>query len=40
MSTQGTIRPASAVNIIGKVIGDATALKEVMHIGKITLTAS
>lgn len=31
MSTQGKIIPASAVNIIGKVIGDATKFKEVMQ---------
>ncbi len=31
MSTPGKIIPASAVNIIGKVKGDATRLKEVMH---------
>jgi hypothetical protein len=31
MSSQGKIIPASAVNIIGKVIGDATKFKEVMH---------
>jgi hypothetical protein len=31
MSTPEEIRPASAVNIIGKMIGDATALKGVMH---------
>ena len=39
MSTPGTIRPASAVNIIGKVIGDAASLKDVMHIGELTLTS-
>lgn len=37
MSTQGSIRPASAVNIIGKVTGDAKQLKEFMHIGELTL---
>ncbi len=37
MSTEGAIRPASAVNIIGKVSGDATRLKEVMHVGEIVL---
>ena len=31
MSTQGKIIPASAVNVIGKVTGDATILREVMH---------
>ena len=30
-STPGKIIPASAVNVIGKVKGDATKLKEVMH---------
>ena len=39
MSSQETIRPASAVNIIGKVMGDAKSLKEVMDVGEITLTA-
>lgn len=39
MSTQGTIRPASAVNIIGRVIGDAASLKDVMHIGELTLSS-
>ncbi len=37
MSTEGTIKPASAVNIIGKVSGDAAKLKEVMHVGELTL---
>ena len=37
MSTQGKIIPASAVNIIGKVKGDATRLKEVMHEGEVSL---
>ncbi len=37
MSTEGAIKPASAVNIIGKINGDATRLKEVMHVGEITL---
>ena len=40
MSSQETILPASAVNIIGKVMGDAKSLKEVMDVGEITLTAS
>ncbi|MBT3255958.1 MAG: hypothetical protein HN366_05800 [Deltaproteobacteria bacterium] len=31
MSTLGKIVPASAVNVIGKVHGDALRLKEVMH---------
>lgn len=30
MSSQGKIVPASAVNIIGKILGDATRFKEVM----------
>jgi hypothetical protein len=30
MSSPGTIVPASAVNIVGKVTGDATKFKEVM----------
>ena len=37
MSTQGKIIPASAVNVIGKVMGDATRLKEVMHEDKVFL---
>jgi hypothetical protein len=37
MSKQGKIIPASAVNIIGKVIGDATRFKEVMHEGEVIL---
>jgi len=36
-SIQGKIIPASAVNIIGKVIGDATSLKEVMHEREVRL---
>ena len=36
-STQGTIKPASAVNIIGKVTRDASKLKEVMHVGEVLL---
>jgi uncharacterized protein len=31
MSRPGEIRPASAVNIVGKVKGDASQLKQVMH---------
>jgi hypothetical protein len=31
MSTPGKIVPASAVNIIGRVVGDATRFKKVMH---------
>lgn len=39
MSEPGKIVPASAVNIIGKVIGDATIFKEVMHETEVTLEA-
>lgn len=39
MSDPGRIVPASAVNIIGRVIGDATRFKEVMHESEVTLTA-
>ena len=38
MSEPGRIVPASAVNIIGRVIGDATQFKEVMHEKEVTLT--
>jgi len=37
MSEPGKIVPASAVNIIGKVIGDAAKFKEVMGKRKVTL---
>ncbi len=37
MSEPGKIVPASAVNIIGKVIGDATKFKEVMGGKEVTL---
>ncbi len=37
MSSQGKIKPASAVNIIGRVLDDATRLKEVMHEGEVAL---
>ena len=37
MSRPGEIIPASAVNILGKVNGDATRLKEVMHEREILL---
>ena len=37
MSTEGKIVPASAVNIIGQVIGDATMLKEVIEEKKVLL---
>jgi hypothetical protein len=31
MSSAGKIVPASAVNIVGKVVGDPTVFKEVMN---------
>ncbi|MBW1722019.1 MAG: hypothetical protein JRH13_07940 [Deltaproteobacteria bacterium] len=37
ISTEGKILPASAVNIIGKVLGDATRFKEVMDEGEVIL---
>ena len=37
MSKPGKIIPASAVNIIGKVLGDATKFKEVMQENEVTL---
>ena len=37
MSTQGKIIPASAVNIIGRVRGDAKKLSEVMHEREVAL---
>lgn len=37
MSTPGKIVPASAVNIIGKIHGDAARLKEVMHEIQVTV---
>jgi hypothetical protein len=39
MSSAGRIVPASAVNIIGKVIGDATQFKGVMHEGTVSMAA-
>lgn len=39
MSQAGEIRPASAVNLIGKVIGDATQFKAVMQEGEVILEA-
>ena len=39
MSTGDRIVPASAVNVVGRVIGDARAFKEVMHESLITITA-
>ena len=40
ISTDKEIRPASAVNIIGKVIGDPTSLRTVPPGSKITLSQS
>lgn len=40
MSTGGKIIPASAVNIIGKVLGDATEFKSVMTAREVVLEAS
>lgn len=37
MSTPGKIIPASAVNIVGKVLGDATRFKEVMGEKEVVL---
>lgn len=37
MSEPGRIVPASAVNIIGRAIGDAKRFKEVMHEKEVTL---
>jgi uncharacterized protein len=37
MSRGTQIVPASAVNIIGRVLGDATAFKSVMNEGQITI---
>lgn len=39
MSQPGEIRPASAVNIIGRVLGDATQFKQVMQASEIVLEA-
>jgi uncharacterized protein len=36
-SRPGEIRPASAVNIVGKVRGDATQFKQVMHERRVRL---
>ena len=38
MSAQGKIVPASAVNIIGRVTGDATRLKEFMEEAEIAIS--
>lgn len=37
MSEPGIIRPASAVNIIGKVLGDATLFKSIMQENEVRL---
>ena len=37
MSSQGKIVPASAVNIIGKVLGNPEAFKDVMEEGEVSL---
>ena len=39
MSQPGEIRPASAVNLIGKVIGDASQFKTVMQEREVSLEA-
>ena len=39
VSTPGKIIPASAVNVIGKVLGDAKKFKEVMGEGEVSLEA-
>ena len=39
MSKQGKIIPASAVNLIGKVLGDATQFKQVMNENQVALEA-
>lgn len=39
MSQPGKIMPASAVNVIGRVIGDATQFKQAMHERNVTLEA-
>ena len=38
-SPKGKIIPASAVNIIGRVMKDASRLKEAMHEGSVRLIA-
>jgi hypothetical protein len=39
VSQPGKIRPASAVNVIGKVLGDAAALKTVMQEREVVVEA-
>jgi hypothetical protein len=38
-SQPGKIMPASAVNVLGKVMGDATEFKKVMNEGEVTIEA-
>ena len=40
MSQADDIRPASAVNIIGRVLGDATQFKQVMQAAEIVIEAA
>ena len=40
MSTPEKIVPASAVNIIGRVVGDATRFKKVMHEREVVVDAA
>jgi len=40
MSRNGKIIPASAVNIIGKVTGDATRFRRVMGVGRVTVSSA
>lgn len=39
MSRGDEIRPASPVNIVGKVVGDATLFKQVVSSSKVTISA-
>ncbi|HTY23780.1 MAG TPA: cyclophilin-like fold protein [Desulfomonilaceae bacterium] len=39
MSSPGKIIPASPVNVIGKILGDATKFKEVMHERQVVVEA-
>jgi uncharacterized protein len=39
VSQPGKIRPASAVNVVGKVLGDATAFKAVMREREVVVEA-
>jgi len=39
MSSPGKIVPASPVNVIGKILGDATKFKEVMHERQVVVEA-